>query len=193
MKNLAEVVAVYFPSDHRDKLYDRWYGSGWNEWRLMEQARLRDFCERRPLDRALACMNVPRPTTAEFARRHAAGVCEYPHLAQRTAFWDDVLQERRYEEYLDTFVNAARGKFGLSHLICINHLNLAFEVLGDTRRRVGNLPLSCPVEFDAFCHALEAPRLPGGVLYPAQHVPDVSTANCWMERVRNYRAVMPCA
>ena len=34
-----EVAAVYFPSYHRDKLYDRWYGDGWNEWRLMEQGR----------------------------------------------------------------------------------------------------------------------------------------------------------
>ena len=39
MKNLSEVVAVYFPSYHRDELYDRWYGDGWNEWRLLEQAR----------------------------------------------------------------------------------------------------------------------------------------------------------
>lgn len=37
MKNLSEVVAVYFPSYHRDAWYDRWYGPGWNEWRLLEQ------------------------------------------------------------------------------------------------------------------------------------------------------------
>jgi hypothetical protein len=34
-----ETVAVYFPSYHRDPLNDRWYGEGWSEWRLMEQAR----------------------------------------------------------------------------------------------------------------------------------------------------------
>lgn len=39
MKKPSEVVAVYFPSYHRDELYDRWYGEGWNEWKLMEQAR----------------------------------------------------------------------------------------------------------------------------------------------------------
>jgi hypothetical protein len=65
---------------------------------------------------------------------------------------------------------------------------LAFDILGDIRRQVGNLPLSCSVEFDAFCRALEAQRLPGGVLYSVQHVPDVPTANRWMERVRDYRA-----
>ena len=34
-----EITAIYFPSYHRDPLYDRWYGEGWSEWRLMEQAR----------------------------------------------------------------------------------------------------------------------------------------------------------
>ncbi len=34
-----ETVAVYFPSYHRDALNDRWYGEGWSEWRLMEQAK----------------------------------------------------------------------------------------------------------------------------------------------------------
>ena len=39
MTKPTEIVAVYFPSYHRDGLYDRWYGPGWNEWKLMEQAR----------------------------------------------------------------------------------------------------------------------------------------------------------
>ncbi len=34
-----ETVAVYFPSYHRDALNDRWYGEGWSEWKLMEQAK----------------------------------------------------------------------------------------------------------------------------------------------------------
>ncbi len=34
-----ETVAVYFPSYHPDPLNERWYGKGWSEWRLMEQAR----------------------------------------------------------------------------------------------------------------------------------------------------------
>lgn len=39
MPRPAEVTAVYFPSYHRDEWYDRWYGDGWNEWRLVEQGR----------------------------------------------------------------------------------------------------------------------------------------------------------
>ncbi|OPZ31010.1 MAG: hypothetical protein BWZ02_00479 [Lentisphaerae bacterium ADurb.BinA184] len=34
-----EVVAVYFPSWHPDAHYERWYGPGFSEWRLLEQAR----------------------------------------------------------------------------------------------------------------------------------------------------------
>jgi hypothetical protein len=34
-----ETVAVYFPSYHRDALNDRWYGEGWSEWKLLEQAK----------------------------------------------------------------------------------------------------------------------------------------------------------
>lgn len=39
MKSSPEVVAVYFPSYHPDAVYAQWYGPGWNEWRLMEEAR----------------------------------------------------------------------------------------------------------------------------------------------------------
>jgi hypothetical protein len=34
-----DTVAVYFPSYHRDELNDRWYGDGWSEWKLLEQAK----------------------------------------------------------------------------------------------------------------------------------------------------------
>ncbi len=34
-----DITAVYFPSYHPDALYTKWYGPGWNEWRLMEQGR----------------------------------------------------------------------------------------------------------------------------------------------------------
>jgi hypothetical protein len=34
-----DTVAVYFPSYHRDELNDRWYGEGWSEWKLLEQAK----------------------------------------------------------------------------------------------------------------------------------------------------------
>lgn len=34
-----EVTAVYFPSWHPDAHYEQWYGPGFSEWRLLEQAR----------------------------------------------------------------------------------------------------------------------------------------------------------
>ncbi len=33
-----EVAAVYFPSWHPDAFYEQWYGPGFSEWRLLEQA-----------------------------------------------------------------------------------------------------------------------------------------------------------
>ncbi len=33
-----EVTAVYFPSWHPDAYYEQWYGPGFTEWRLLEQA-----------------------------------------------------------------------------------------------------------------------------------------------------------
>jgi len=38
-KTHTDITAVYFPSYHRDPHYDQWYGPGWNEWQLMEEAR----------------------------------------------------------------------------------------------------------------------------------------------------------
>lgn len=32
-----DVTAIYFPSYHQDEHYDRWYGEGWSEWKLMEE------------------------------------------------------------------------------------------------------------------------------------------------------------
>jgi len=39
---------------------------------------------------------------------------------------------RRYERQMDVFVEATRGKFGISHFILINGLNLVFELVGAT-------------------------------------------------------------
>lgn len=36
-----EVAAIYFPGFHQDQHYDAWFGEGWNEWRLLEQAKPR--------------------------------------------------------------------------------------------------------------------------------------------------------
>jgi len=40
---------------------------------------------------------------------------------------------RRYVNELNVFVTAARGKYGISHFILINHLNFIFELVGATR------------------------------------------------------------
>jgi hypothetical protein len=39
---------------------------------------------------------------------------------------------KRYAAQLEVFAAGARGKFGLSHFICINGLNFAFELMGAT-------------------------------------------------------------
>ena len=57
---------------------------------------------------------------------------------------------RRYLTQLDTFVNQARGKFGISHFILINGLNFVFELIGATRTYLALFERPALVE-----HALE--------------------------------------
>ena len=40
---------------------------------------------------------------------------------------------QRYCRQLDVFVDCGRGKWGISHLIAINGLNLVFELVGATK------------------------------------------------------------
>jgi len=63
----------------------------------------------------------------------------------------------------------------------------AFSVLPTLQRRSGDLPLVVQVGFPDFLAALEAHRLPGGVLYKVLGVPDTDAANRVMDRVRAYR------
>jgi hypothetical protein len=63
----------------------------------------------------------------------------------------------------------------------------AFSVLPELQRRTGDLPLVVQVDLPDFLLALEAHRLPGGVLYKVLGVPDSDTANRVMDRVRAYR------
>ena len=63
----------------------------------------------------------------------------------------------------------------------------AFSVLPALKRRTGDLPLVVHVGFPDFLLALEAHRLPGGILYKVLGVPDSDTANRVMDRVRAYR------
>jgi len=63
----------------------------------------------------------------------------------------------------------------------------AFSVLLALKRRTGDLPLVVRVDLPRFMLALEAHRLPGGVLYMVLGVPNSDTANRVMDRVRAYR------
>ncbi|HEY3396713.1 MAG TPA: hypothetical protein VGM19_03540 [Armatimonadota bacterium] len=64
----------------------------------------------------------------------------------------------------------------------------AFEVVGEIRRRVGNLPLNLDVDYAPFVAALRAQRLTGGVIYRVRGVPDAEIAARTMDLVRAYRA-----
>ena len=64
----------------------------------------------------------------------------------------------------------------------------AFDVLGELKPRVGDLPVAVSADYARFVERLERRELPGGVLYQVRNVPDVAAANRLMERVRAYRA-----
>ncbi len=61
-----------------------------------------------------------------------------------------------------------------------------FDVLDEIKLQTGNMPLIVRIDFDRFCGALEAHELSGGVLYRVQKVPDVDSANRWMDKVHEY-------
>jgi hypothetical protein len=63
----------------------------------------------------------------------------------------------------------------------------AFSALAELKRRTGDLPLVVQAHLRDFAAALDAHRLPGGVLYKVLDVPDRETANRLMDRVRAYR------
>lgn len=42
----TEIAAIYFPGFHRDDHYDAWFGEGWNEWKLLLEAKPRFAGER---------------------------------------------------------------------------------------------------------------------------------------------------
>jgi len=66
---------------------------------------------------------------------------------------------------------------------------LAFDILPDARKQVGDVPLIIAgVTYPRFLEALKAHRLTGGVFYNVTDVPDADTANRCMEMVRAYQA-----
>ena len=63
----------------------------------------------------------------------------------------------------------------------------AVEVLDDLRTRAGDVPLVVQVDFDVFTESLHRHRLPGGVFYQVQGLPNTDAANRCMDEVRAYR------
>ncbi|MFA6560649.1 MAG: glycoside hydrolase family 99-like domain-containing protein [Verrucomicrobiia bacterium] len=41
IRRSPEIAAIYFPGFHRDDHYDSWFGEGWNEWKLVMNAKPR--------------------------------------------------------------------------------------------------------------------------------------------------------
>jgi hypothetical protein len=64
----------------------------------------------------------------------------------------------------------------------------AFDVLEQIKSQLGDVPVGVNAEYEPFIARLRRGRLPGGVLYRVNNVPDVAAANRTMELVRRYRA-----
>ncbi|MBE9572503.1 MAG: hypothetical protein IMF11_17905, partial [Proteobacteria bacterium] len=64
---------------------------------------------------------------------------------------------------------------------------LAFDVLDNIKKQVGNIPLIVAVDFQKFINVLEKHQLRGGVLYRVSEVPCIDSANCCMEKVYSYK------
>ena len=62
----------------------------------------------------------------------------------------------------------------------------AFEILEDAKNKTNNIPLICFVGFNIFEQALKNHNLAGGVFYNVTDVPDIYTANKYMELVYKY-------
>ena len=62
------------------------------------------------------------------------------------------------------------------------------DVLGELRRRAGDMPLTVNVSFPEFLQALRRHTLPGGVFFNVYGDMDVPAANACMQAVRAYRA-----
>ena len=61
-----------------------------------------------------------------------------------------------------------------------------FNFLKDAKKITKDIPLIIDINFKDFCEALENFDLSGGVLYQVKDVPDIDTANYYMDKVRRY-------
>jgi hypothetical protein len=84
---------------------------------------------------------------------------------------------------------AAATLKGLKAILLLDDVGFpkAFDVLGDLKARIGDVPAAVFADYPSFVERLRRRELPGGVLYHVKNVPDVAAANRLMERVREYR------
>ena len=86
-------------------------------------------------------------------------------------------------------LEAARSIRGLKAIKMADDLRItpAFDLIGDFKLKVGDVPLIVEAGFGPFVERLERGDLPGGVFYQVQGGPDAAAANRIMEKVRSYR------
>lgn len=86
-------------------------------------------------------------------------------------------------------LEAAATLKGLKAILLLDDVGFpkAFDVLGDLKARIGDVPAAVFADYPSFVERLHRRELPGGVLYHVKNVPDVAAANRVMEEVREYR------
>ncbi|KPJ57022.1 MAG: hypothetical protein AMS16_01645 [Planctomycetes bacterium DG_58] len=62
----------------------------------------------------------------------------------------------------------------------------SFDILGELKRRVGDVPVIVSVNYDRFVRALDNHALIGGIQYVVTNTPDADAAHREMTRVRRY-------
>jgi hypothetical protein len=87
-------------------------------------------------------------------------------------------------------LEAASTLRGLKAFLLADDLGfpMAFDIVGQLKARVGDVPVSVFAPYEAFADRLRRHDLPGGVLYQVRDVPNIDVANRLMEQVRAYRA-----
>ncbi|NOR34906.1 MAG: hypothetical protein GQ579_09515 [Bacteroidales bacterium] len=86
-------------------------------------------------------------------------------------------------------LNAVSRLEGLKAIALLDEKDnpLAFDVLPEMKKRVGDVPLVISVNEDKFEHHLNRNTLPGGVFYVVKSTKNVDEVNRIMEGVRKYR------
>ena len=79
---------------------------------------------------------------------------------------------------------------GVKAILMVNEKGYpsALEQIKTLRKRAVDMPLSIMVDYNEFIDCLDKHELAGGVFHYISGVPDIDSANRWMEKVREYRA-----